>query len=70
MRKILIILSAIVICSCGKSSKNDSFHQIDKSNAFENDLPVDLSDVIRVYELYQRSNADEQDSILFTYVDE
>ena len=70
MKKIFIIILAIVICSCSKGTQNDSFHQIEKSSAFENDSPLDLSDVIRVYELYQRSNADEQDSILFTYVDE
>ena len=45
MKKIFIIILAIVICCCSKRTQNDSFHQIEKSSAFENDSPLDLSDV-------------------------
>ncbi len=33
-------------------------------------MPVDLTDILQAYELYQKSSADEQESILFSFVDE
>lgn len=59
----VLLLSTLFFIGCGNASKNPT-------EEFDNDMPVDLSDVIKEYELYQRCNADEQDSILFSFVDE
>ena len=71
MKKLFLIISVFAICSCSSNMKNSrSNNQKEKSSEFEYDMPVDLSDVIKEYELYQRCNADEQDSILYSFVDE
>ena len=59
----VLLLTALCFVGCGNASKNPT-------EEFDNDMPVDISEVIQEYELYQRSNADEQDSILFSFVDE
>ncbi|MBQ9169322.1 MAG: hypothetical protein IJ148_00655 [Bacteroidaceae bacterium] len=72
----LCLLYAIALSGCSGASKgNTKDVEVAKSNenrssSFEYSMPVDLTDILQAYELYQKSSADEQESILFSFVDE
>lgn len=72
----LCLLSAMALSGCSGASKgNTKDVEVAKSNenrssSFEYSMPVDLTDILQAYELYQKSSADEQESILFSFVDE
>ena len=80
MKKSFILIIVLALCCCDKNvnNRNNENRSVTSRNneqseerisAFENNLPVDLSEVLQAYELYQKSNAVEQNSILFSFVD-
>lgn len=72
----LLFVCLIALSGCSGASKgNTKDVEVAKSNenrssSFEYSMPVDLTDILQAYELYQKSSADEQESILFSFVDE
>ena len=72
----LCLLSAMALSGCSGASKGNTKEvEVAKSNenrssSFEYSKPIDLTDILQAYELYQKSSADEQESILFSFVDE
>ena len=70
MKSFFMIILVFAVCSCSSNVKNsNNGKQEEQSNSFEYYLPVDISDVIQGYELYQSSNDDVRDSIKYPFVD-
>ena len=71
----LFLLSAMALSGCSGASKGNTKDVVvansneNRSSSFEYSMPVDLTDILQAYKLYQKSSADEQDSILFSFVD-
>lgn len=78
MRKLLFLICfAILFAGCkganegntkGVDARDNNVEELSKS--FEFGKPVDLTEVIQAYELYQKGNTREQDSILYSFVNE
>ena len=70
------LVCAMALSGCSGASKGNSKDvevaksNENRSNSFEYSKPIDLTDILQAYELYQKSSADEQESILFSFVDE
>ena len=72
----LYLLCVLALSGCSGTNKGNTKDvevaesNENRSSSFEYDMPVDLTEILQAYELYQKSSADEQDSILFSFVDE
>ena len=70
MKSFFMIIIVFAVCSCSSKVKtSNNCKQDEQSSSFEYYLPVDISDVIQGYELYQSSNDDVRDSIKYSFVD-
>ena len=66
----LILIAVIGMISCNRNvGSNHQSENTDSCSPFECGMPVDLSDVLQAYDLYQKSNTDERDSIEQSFLD-
>jgi hypothetical protein len=78
LRYLTLLFVCLIACAgCTGASKGNvvdvdstSCDEEDISSSFEYSMPIDLTEILQTYELYQKSSAQDQDSILLSFVDE